>query len=235
MIKTKYISKVGKDYKISEHFTLGEFMCHNGTDIVKFDTQILKMLEKLRAKYGGKIAIISGYRPTGYNASIGGAVNSAHIDGQAVDFVVYDKDGKVVNPKKVCLYLESIKWKWGIGQMRTAVHMDTKFTGNRMDETKTPYIYLQRKGLTFRKYYGVKDPYKGKFPTATVNKNTGTKTNIKRWQLFLNWYGQDVVVSGKFDNDTIEKTKKFQRNNKLEPDGSAGMKETIPTAMKVKR
>jgi len=79
-----------------------------------------------------------------------------------------------------------------------------------------------------------KTQYSGAFPTATVNKDTGTKTDIKRWQLFLNWYGQDVVVDGKFGKDTIGKTKTFQRNNKLTADGSAGAK-TISAAKTMKK
>ena len=234
MIKTKYVSKVGKNYKISEHFTLGEFQSHDGTDKVIYSTAILAMLEKLRKKYGGSISITSGYRSPSYNAKVNGASNSAHMDGKAADFVVYDKDGKLINPKLICLYLESIGWKWGIGQMRTATHFDTKFKGNRMDETKNPYIYLQKKGLTFKQYYGVKSKYTGAFPSNVVNENKGTKSDIKKWQKFLCWYGSNVTVDGKFGFSTKAKTIIFQKKNDLTTDGSVGIK-TIEKAMKVKR
>ena len=161
-VKTKYLSKDGRNFKVSEHFKLKEFACSDGTDKVMYSTTIVAMLEKLRAHYGGPITITSGNRSYAYNKKIGGASNSAHVIGRAVDFVCHDKNGKVISGKKVCVYLEStVKWKWGIGYMGNAVHMDTKFTGNHMDETKKDsssrngYYTLNKHGLTFKKYFGL--------------------------------------------------------------------------------
>ncbi|MBR5583207.1 MAG: N-acetylmuramoyl-L-alanine amidase [Lachnospiraceae bacterium] len=36
-VVTASIKKKGKSYKVAKHFTLGEFQCHNGADIVKYD------------------------------------------------------------------------------------------------------------------------------------------------------------------------------------------------------
>lgn len=154
MIITKYVSKVGKGYKISPNFTLGEFQCKDGADKVIYDTVILARLEKIRAYYGGKITITSGYRTASYNKRIGGYIYSAHMYGQAVDFVVYNKIGTVVPSKSICLYLEGIGWKGSIGKMRTACHMDTKYD-DKMDETKDPY-YIFPSWLTFAQYFGYK-------------------------------------------------------------------------------
>jgi len=159
MVKT-YSKKKHGNKRLSAHFRLYEFACSDGTDTVKVSTTNLKMLEKIRAKFGGSITITSGNRSYAYNKKIGGASNSAHVTGRAVDFVVYDKKGKAVSGKKICKYLESQKWKWGIGYMGNATHMDTKFTGNRMDETKKDksdrngYYTLQRHGQTFHTYFG---------------------------------------------------------------------------------
>jgi hypothetical protein len=46
---------------------------------------LLTILDKLREQYGKPFIISSGYRPEEYNAKIGGASNSAHITGQAID------------------------------------------------------------------------------------------------------------------------------------------------------
>ena len=233
MLFTKYISKVGKDYKISEHFTLGEFQSHDGADKVIYSTYVLKWLEKIRAYYGGKITITSGYRTPTYNRSVNGATNSAHIYGQAADFKVYDKSGELVPSKRVCLWLESI-YSHSIGYMGTATHIDSRYA-NRMIETVRQYIFLNRIGSTFAKYFDPpKYPYMGVYPRETVSRTQGSETNIKLWQKYLIWYGLHVTVDGKFGTDTETKTKQFQSENGLVPDGSVGSK-TIAKAKTIKR
>jgi len=53
--------------------------------------------------------------------------------------------------------------------------------------------------------------YNGKYPSKPVSKTSGTITDIKRWQNYLCWWGEDVEVDGKFGNDTKEKTIIFQK------------------------
>lgn len=69
-----------------------------------------------------------------------------------------------------------------------------------------------------------KKAYTGKWPTKTINKKKGSKTNIKRWQAFLKWYGYPMTTGGTFGSNTVKYTKKFQKANGLEADGSAGPK-----------
>ena len=76
--------------------------------------------------------------------------------------------------------------------------------------------------------------YLGQFPTKTVNKDVGSKTDTKRWQKFLCWYGADVEIDGDFGKDTEAKTKIFQRKVGLAEDGSAGPK-TIAEAKAYRR
>lgn len=76
--------------------------------------------------------------------------------------------------------------------------------------------------------------FSGKLPTSIVNKKNGSKTNIKRWQSFLKWYGYPMTTGGKFGPATIKYTKKFQKVNGLTADGSAGPK-TIKKAKTVKK
>jgi len=135
MIITKDLSK--GDIKISEHFKLSEFKCP-GTNIVKYDTEIVEMLEKIRRHFGGSVTITSGYRTLTYNNKVGGAKNSAHLDGKAADFKVENAQGEPVGSKYVCLFLDEIGWpkQGGIGYINTATHFDTKFVGSRIDETR---------------------------------------------------------------------------------------------------
>lgn len=78
--------------------------------------------------------------------------------------------------------------------------------------------------------------YTGKFPTAMIYKNHGTKANIKAWQKFLNFtFGKMVCdPDGDFGNITREYTLKFQNAFGLEQDGVVG-DETIKMAKRVKK
>lgn len=74
--------------------------------------------------------------------------------------------------------------------------------------------------------------YTGKLPTTTISSKKGSKTNIKRWQQFLKWYGYSMTTGGTFGKATISNTKKFQKANNLTADGIVGTK-TIAKAKKV--
>ena len=75
--------------------------------------------------------------------------------------------------------------------------------------------------------------YNGKYPTETISTKTGTKTNIKRWQTFLNWWGDfGLVIDGAFGGHTKSATLSFQSAYGLVEDGVAGPK-TIKKAKSV--
>ena len=152
-IKTVYKSKVGKDFKISDHFTLSEMACKDGTDKVLYSTDLLKKLEQLRAYGGFTITINSGYRSPAYNKKIGGATNSQHIKGTAADIVV-KKDGKTVSGKLICCLCQFLGFK-GIGYISDkAVHVDMRESGSyRGDERKG---YSGNVGGNFYTYFGIK-------------------------------------------------------------------------------
>lgn len=92
MVIAAYISKAGRDHKISPHFALKEMACKDGSDKVLYSTGLMSMLEKLRAYGGFTVHINSGYRSPSYNRKIGGASKSQHIYGTAADIIV-KKDG----------------------------------------------------------------------------------------------------------------------------------------------
>ena len=232
MIVTKYLSTHGRNYQVSPHFKLYEFASPNSNRVL-YSTYIVEWLEKIRAHFGGSITITSGYRTPTYNASVGGASNSAHIYGQAVDFRVYDGNGALVDSKLVCLWLEEVGYKYGIGYIKTATHMDSRYT-NRIIEFPKPYIFLNRIGTTFAKYWHIPVTYSGVLPTAPVSKMVGTKANIILWQKFLNWYGIKTTVDGSFGTQSYENTKIFQRANMLLADGKAGYA-TLKVASLVKK
>jgi len=84
---------------LSPHFTLEEltfsqYAARTGTPNSPSIAQVsnlkrlcVELLEPARLVLGVAFHIDSGYRSPGVNAAIGGAVNSAHMDGRAADVV----------------------------------------------------------------------------------------------------------------------------------------------------
>ena len=96
--------KIARSYKLSENFTLWEFIRSNKADMLgimgeQFDIPehcILNLkrlcenvLQPLRNRYG-TIHINSGYRSLALNIAIKGAKNSEHMQGKAADIVFAD-------------------------------------------------------------------------------------------------------------------------------------------------
>ena len=84
--------------KLSEHFTLDEFTLSQTAARLGLDNspnaqalnnlkRLAETLEKVRGALGNvPILISSGYRSPTVNKAVGGAANSAHMSGLAVDF-----------------------------------------------------------------------------------------------------------------------------------------------------
>ena len=91
------IIQLNANAKLSEHFLLGEFTksgSHPNIYNVPTHEAIANMkhlcqwLEVLRERSGGPIVINSGYRSPQLNRAVGGASNSNHLTGCAVDIRV---------------------------------------------------------------------------------------------------------------------------------------------------
>jgi len=123
-------------YRLTEHFTVEEFDCNDGTKCKEREYAGLvalctTFLEPLRTKFGG-VTVNSGYRTPSYNASVGGASGSFHIytdhdgDDQASD-VTCAKG----SPSAWADYLSQLRsskrgGKGGIGRYSTFVHVDMR-------------------------------------------------------------------------------------------------------------
>lgn len=110
------------------HFTWGE-ATHNGTRLPESSSvvygiiRICQALEDIRYRFGGRsMGINSWYRPPAINAAIGGASNSRHLYGDAVDFVVSG-----YHPYDVYARLDS--WwgsKGGLASSSVFTHIDAR-------------------------------------------------------------------------------------------------------------
>lgn len=113
--------------KLSTNFKVKEFACTDGSDPIFIDSELVNILQKIRAHFGKSVTITSAYRTPGKNKAVGGQTYSQHLYGRAADIKV-----KGVTPKKVAAYAETLlKNKGGIGTYSTFVHIDVRSTKAR--------------------------------------------------------------------------------------------------------
>lgn len=70
---------------LSRHFSRWEFDCPHCGQLGTIDPVLLIVLERLRAKLGRPLVIVSGFRCPEYNARVGGISTSQHLYGRAAD------------------------------------------------------------------------------------------------------------------------------------------------------
>lgn len=125
-------SKTGTFWDDIKHFKRSEFKCTCGGKYcngfpVEPDEQLVRILDKVREKYGKAFSPNSAIRCKKRNAEVGGVSNSQHLDGIAADISVPG-----VAPKAVAAYLETLLPNTGgIGIYSWGVHVDTRKTKSR--------------------------------------------------------------------------------------------------------
>jgi hypothetical protein len=118
------------DTKLSEHFRVGEFACHDGSDRILIAPALVALLQAIRSRYGQPVRISSGYRTEGRNTLVGGSPTSQHLAGTAADIVVAG-----VPPIEMCRYAEHLMpSSGGIGLYPDFVHMDVRAGRSRWDQ-----------------------------------------------------------------------------------------------------
>lgn len=121
--------------RLSPHFTVHEFNCHDGSVVpINSGAALVRLcrdyLEPMRAKFGA-CHVLSGYRHRVYNAGIGGARNSQHIYEETPDSVAADVRFARGNPREWAEFAYDLRrrlGKGGIGvYMRSGfVHVDNR-------------------------------------------------------------------------------------------------------------
>lgn len=221
MIETAYISKVGRDFKVSPHFTLGEIASKDGADKVLYDTELLDMWENVRSLLGGDgVCVVkpnSWYRTPAHNRAQGGASKSQHIYGTAADMVVY-QNGKIVDAKLICCLLQDLGFP-GIAYISPrAVHSDNRAEGT--------YRGDERKGYSdnvkdFYEYFGVK---KAEVQALILNppKEESEEEEMTQQQFNMmmnNWISEQAA---KAPNDWSAEAREWAEKNKIIAGTGAG-------------
>ena len=108
------------NFKISKNFKLREFQCKDNSCLVKVDSKLLDKLQKLRDRIKKPIIINSGFRTEEWNKKVGGSPRSQHLQGKAVDIMVYG-----MKPTELAKYAEEIGFD-GIGTYKNFIHVDVR-------------------------------------------------------------------------------------------------------------
>ena len=80
---------------LTRHFTIEEMSCPC-CHVCLMDPIFMDHLEALRARVNHPLRITSGYRCAAHNAACGGAENSAHCLGKAVDISIAGPDAAIL-------------------------------------------------------------------------------------------------------------------------------------------
>lgn len=119
--------------QLSSNFWRHEFACRCGCGFDSVDAELIRVLEDLRAKLGGRrVHINSGCRCPEQNYHEGGSLLSLHMEGKAADIRV---DGVGADTVADCLE-DLYPACYGIGRYDGRTHIDVRPVAMRWDKRK---------------------------------------------------------------------------------------------------
>jgi uncharacterized protein YcbK (DUF882 family) len=117
---------------VSEHFSIAEFACHDGTPYpLEWADRLNSLcvtLEEIRSRWGGPLIVVSGFRTVAYNLRIRGAAHSQHCQGRAADVRALDVSdtGNLANLVRSMLAGGALGQLGGWGIYPGWVHVDVR-------------------------------------------------------------------------------------------------------------
>jgi len=192
--------------KLIDHFNASEFACKDGTSTLLLDYDLLPIIERFRQYVGRSVIINSAYRTDSYNRKVGGASQSYHKYGRALDIHFTPSYNNCNTLDKMCAFFNTLGLK-GIIKYSTFVHIDTRIS--------TYHRTSSGKAMNYGK---VNIPYGG----ALLRKGSkGVDVGILQFKLTKLGYNcgnADMI----FGNNTKNAVMKYQRANNLVVDGIVG-------------
>ncbi len=209
-IKT-YSNRKDGSRRIAAHFKIGEFACPKTTDDILLSSDLVKVLEDIRALCGDKpMNINSGYRDLRHNTNVGGSPTSRHMKGKAADIRIEGVDTLTVcRAAEKALAARGIPGGLGryIGQ--NFVHVDVRAARHRFQQNKAGQAVYAVAGWT----------------RPMLRKGSGG-ADVKELQALLNERGASpaLTVDGSFGPLTEQAVEAFQAVRGLVVDGVCGPK-----------
>ncbi len=116
-------------------FAREELECKCGCGLMSMTPEFIELLNKTRKDYGSAMKITSGCRCENHNNKVGGAPDSWHLFGLAVDVQMIDPG------KRARLIASAFNAGWrGIGVANTFIHLDM----GTSRKTRVVWIYPPR-------------------------------------------------------------------------------------------
>ena len=187
------------------NFRIREFRCKDGSDAVKVDAGLVRILQCMRDYFKKPVSVNSAYRTEAYNKKVGGASKSKHLYGMAADIRI-----EGVAPVTAAAYAESIGVK-GIGLYGNFLHVDTR---------AEKYFWADRSGNSVSTFGG--SPIAGKVPETAVMKQGSCGEDVVWLQQRLNAKGMNLEEDGRYGEETKKAVAAFQRTAGIKEDGIAG-------------
>lgn len=205
-VKTYSKSKDG-NLKLSENFCVKEFACKDGSDTIKIDLDLIPLIQRFRNYVETGVYFNSAYRTPSYNKKVGGATNSYHVKGQALDIPFLNNYKYLTSREKMCAFFNTLGVK-GIIIYPTFIHVDTRTTKYHADNNGN-----------YKTFGKVHIPFKQTLKRGSNNVDVG----IVQYKLKMLGYdvgNADMIYGG----NTELSVRKFQSNNGLSADGVVGEK-----------
>lgn len=126
-----YSKEKDGEKKLSANFTVKEFACSDGSDVIFISDGLVQVLQAIRSRFKKPVVVNSGYRTPAHNKKVGGSTYSRHLYGYAADISTSG-----VSPLEVAAYVETLLPKTGcIGLYENYIHIDLRTTRYRYDKT----------------------------------------------------------------------------------------------------